>query len=198
MTKRNHEDDIIIHVIVIISILISILIDTCRGLKLLLFSGNTIQTPGKIESLSNTTENHKCLTSQNSSASTPSPTKLVSPFSDTTHTRSGNTKRQRPSPSTKRRSTTADQRKVAGGTKQDSLSSPTASSPRSRRSKPSSNTSMNMRSQTSPALETQRRTTITKSTSPMTSPKPILSNVPTTADDSSLKGHATSIDHQST
>lgn len=137
MTNRKHEDDIFIHILVIISILIETFIDAI-----------------------------KCLTSLNSKSSTPKPTKLVSPSSDTTPTSNGNMKSQRLSPSTKPRSTTAVQKKVVGTTKQDSQSSPTASSPRSKRSKPSSNTSTSTRSQTSQASGSRRRTTTTKSTSP--------------------------------
>lgn len=137
MTNRKHEDDIFIHILVIASIFIEILIDAI-----------------------------KCLTSLNSKSSTQTPGKHDLQSSDTTHTSNGNMKSQRLSPSTKPRSTTAVQKKVDGGTRQDSQSSPTASSPRSKRSKPSSNTSTSTRSQTSQASVSRRRTTTTKSTSP--------------------------------
>ena len=172
MTKRStsvsHEDDWIIHVLVILSIFIEILIDALR-----------------------------CLTSTNSA----SPTHVLGSADlqskDIKSTKSGSTKTQRLSPSTKRRSTTAVQRKVGGGTTQDSQSLPTASSPRGRRSKPSSNTSTSTKSQSSQALASRRPTTTTKSTSPMTS----LSSTPhlnhTTADD--CNSDSTSwIEHQST
>jgi hypothetical protein len=169
MTKPKYQDiDIILHVIVILSILITTLLDAI-----------------------------KCLTSLNSASSTPTPGKQDLPSKDIKYTKSGSTKTQRLSPSTKRRSTTAVQKRAAGGTKQDSQSSPTASSPRGKRSKPSSNTLMNMRSQTSQALETPRRITTTKSTSPTTllrsTPKPNH----TTADDA--HSHTTDwIEHQPT
>ena len=147
MTNRNHEDDIFIHILVIISILIETFIDAI-----------------------------KCLTSQNSSVATPTPGKHVSQSSDTTLTRNGSTKTQRLSQSTKPRSTTAVQKKVDGGTKQDSQSLPTASSPRGKRSKPLSNTSTTTKSRTSQASGFQQRITTTKSTSPTTTlsstPKP--------------------------
>lgn len=158
MTKRStsvsHDDDWILHLIVILSILIEILIDAL-----------------------------KCLTSLNSASPTPTLGKQDLPSKDIKSTKSGSTKTQRLSPSTKRRSTTAVQKKVDGGTKQDSQSSPTASSPRGRRSKPSSNTSMNTRSQTSQVLETPQRITTTKSTSPMTSLRSTPKPNHTTADD---------------
>jgi hypothetical protein len=135
MTKKFQEDDIVIHIIVIFSILIEIFIDAL-----------------------------KCLTSLNSASSTPPLGKQDLQSNDIKSIKSGSTKTQRLSPSTKPRSTTAVQKKVAGGTKQDTQSSPTASSPRSKRSKPSSNTSMSTRSQSSQALVTQRRTRTTKST----------------------------------
>ena len=137
MTNRKHEDDIVIVIIAIISILITTLIDAIQ-----------------------------CLISLNSKSSTPEPTSCVTPSSATTHTLSGNMKTQRSSPSTKPRSTTAVQRKVVGTTKQDTQSSPTASSPRSKRSKPSSSTSTSTRSRSSQASGSQRRTRTTKSTSP--------------------------------
>ena len=166
--NRKHEDDIFIHILVIISILIETLIDAI-----------------------------KCLTSLNSKSSTPEPTKLVSPSSDTKPTRSGNTKSQRLSPSTKPRSTTAVQKKVDGGTKQDSQSVPTASSPRSKRSKPSSSTSTNTRSQTSQASVSRRRTATTKSTSPTTTLRSTPNQLHTTADDT--YGNNTDwIEHQPT
>ncbi len=128
MTKpKFQEDDIVIHVIVIISIFIQIILEALQ-----------------------------CLTSQNSRGSTPEPTKPVTQSTPTTRTSTSNTKTQRSSPSTKRRSTTAVQRKVDGGTKQDTQSEATASSPRSRRSKPTSSTSKSTRSKASPLLEIQR------------------------------------------
>ena len=141
MTKVNHtqqdDNDIIIVIIALISILITELIDAIQ-----------------------------CLTSLNSRSTTPSPTSCATQSSATTPTRTGNMKTQRLSPSTKPRSTTVVQKKVDGGTMQDSQSSPTAFSPRSKRSKPSSNTSTSTKSKTSPTSGSRRRTQTTKSTSP--------------------------------
>jgi hypothetical protein len=154
MTNRNHEDDIILHVIVIISIFIEILIDAL-----------------------------KCLTSLNFASSTHALGKHDLQSSGTKSTKSGSTKTQRLSPSTKRRSTTAVQRKVDGGTTQDSQSLPTASSPRSKQSKPSSSTTTSTRSQSSQASASRRRTPTTKSTSPTTSLRSTPNPNHTTADD---------------
>jgi len=104
------------------------------------------------------TEFASCLTSQNSRSSTPTPTKPDTQSELTTSTSTGNMKTQRLSPSTKRRSTTAVQKKVDGGTKQVTQSSATASSPRGRRSKPSSSTSKSTRSKGSRLLEIQQLT----------------------------------------
>ena len=104
------------------------------------------------------TEFASCLTSQNSRSSIPTPTRPDTQSEPTTSTSTGNMKTQRLSPSTKRRSTTAVQKKVDGGTKQDTQSSATASSPRSRRSKPTSSTSKSTRSKGSHLLEIQQLT----------------------------------------
>jgi hypothetical protein len=172
MTKpKQHEDDIVVHIIVIISILITTFIDAI-----------------------------KCLTSLNSKSSTPTPGKHVLPSSDTQPTNSGSMKTQRLSPSTKRRSTTAVQKKADGGTKQDSQSSPTVSSPRSKRSKPSSNTSTSTKSQTSQASVSRRRTTTTKSTSPTDTLLSTPNQLHITADDNGNinADTASRIEHQST
>ena len=154
MTKpKQHEDDIIIQIIVIISILITTLLDAIQ-----------------------------CLISLNSRSSTPVPTNCGTPSNATTPTLSGNMKTQRSSPSTKRRSTTAVQRKEVGGTKQDSQSLLTASSPKGRRSKPSSSTSTSTKSKSSQALGFQPRTQTTKSTSTVSTPHTIPQNVLTIAD----------------
>ena len=158
MTKAKHTQhndiDIFLHVLVIISILIEILIDSI-----------------------------KCLISVSSKGSIQEPTKSGTPSSATKLTKTGNTKTQRPSRSTKPHSTTVVQRKVVGTTKQDTQSLPIASSPRSKQSKPSSNTSTSTRSQSSQALASQRRTRTTKSTSPTNTLKSIPKSNHTTADD---------------
>jgi len=153
MAKKFQEDDIVIHIIVILSILIETFIDSI-----------------------------KCLTSLNSRSVTPTPTNCVMESNVITPTASGKTKTQRLSPSTKRRSTTAVQKKGDGGTEQDTPSSPTASSPRSKRSKLSSNTSKSTKSQTSPTLGSRRRTQTTKSTSPTTTLRSTPNPNHTTAD----------------
>lgn len=169
MTKRKHEDDIFIHILAITSIFIEILIDAI-----------------------------KCLTSLNSASSTQTPGKHDLQSSDTKPTRSGNTKSQRLSPSTKRRSTTAVQKKVDGGTKRVSQSKPTASSPRSKRSKPSSNSSTSTRSPSSQASDSPQRITTTKSTSPTTSLRSTPNPNHTTADDCNSDQTTSWTEHQST
>lgn len=154
MTNRNHEDDIFIVIITLVSILVTTLIDSIQ-----------------------------CLISLSSRSSTPSPTNCVTQSSATTPTRTGSMKTQRLSPSTKPRSTTAVQRKVDGTTMQDIQSSPTASSPRSKRSKPSSNTSTSTKSKTSPTSGSRRRTRTTKSTSPTDTLRSTPNPNHTTADD---------------
>ena len=166
MTNRNHEDDIVIVIIAIISILITTLIDSIQ-----------------------------CLISLNSKSSTQELTKCVTPSSATTHTKNGNMKNQRLSPSTKPPSTTAVQKKVDGTTRQDSQSSPIASSPRSKRSKPSSNTSTSTRSQSNQASASRRRTTTTKSTSPTTSLRSTPNPNPITADDNRCNAPGTGLDN---
>jgi hypothetical protein len=155
MTKpKQREDDIIIYVIVILSILIETFIDAI-----------------------------KCLISLGSRVPTPAPTKCVTPSSVTTPTLSGKVKTQRLSPSTKRPSTTGVQKKVDGGTKQATQSRPTASSTRSKRSKTSSTTVTSTEPGINPTSGSRRRSRTTTSTSPTTTLSPIPQNVLTTADD---------------
>lgn len=155
MTKpKQREDDIIIYVIVIISILIETFIDAI-----------------------------KCLISVISGAPTPAPTKCATLSSVTTPIESGKVKTQRLSPSTKRPSTTGVQKKVDGGTKQATQSRPTASSTRGKRSKTSSTTVTSTEPGTSPTSGSRRRSRTTTSTTPTTTLSPIPQNVLTTADD---------------
>ncbi len=135
---KQREDDIIIYLIVILSILIETFIDAI-----------------------------KCLILITSSASTPAPTKSVTLSSNTKPTSSGSIKSQRSSPSTKPRSTTVGLKKVDGGTKQATQSVATASSPRSKRSKPSSSTSKSTKSKVSSLLEIQQLTPTTNLDSQM-------------------------------
>jgi len=140
MTKpKQREDDIIIYLIVIISILIETFIDAI-----------------------------KCLISLTSSASTPSPTKRASQSSDTTPTSSGKIKTQRLSPSTKPSSITEDLKKEDGGMNQDTPVLRTVSSPRSKRSGSISSTQKSTKSGTSQTSGSRRRTASTTSTIPTT------------------------------
>jgi len=148
MTKpKQREDDIIIYLIVIISILIETFIDAI-----------------------------KCLISLTSSVSTPSPTNRASQSSDTTPTSSGKVKTQRLSPSTKLSSITEDLKKEDGGTNQDTPVLRTVSSPRSKRSGSISSTQKSTKSGTSQTSGSRRRTASTTSTIPTTTlsstPKP--------------------------
>ena len=154
--KFSHQDDWVLHVIVIISILIDILIDAL-----------------------------KCLTSLNSASSTHALGKNVSHSSVTSCTASGKDKNQPPSQSTTPICVTDDQKKVAGTTTKVIPSKPSASSPRSKQSAPISNTQKSMRSGTSQALGFQQRSQPSKSTSATTSLSNIPNDDPTTADDSS-------------
>ena len=157
MTKpKQHEDDIIIQIIVIISILITTLLDAIQ-----------------------------CLISLSSANSTPNPGKQELLSSDTTLTSSGSTKTQRLSPSTNRRSTMAVQKKVDGTTTLDTLALPIASSPRSKQSRSISSTQKSTKSGTSPTSGSRRRTRTTTSVTPTTTPSPIPQNVLTTADNNS-------------
>jgi hypothetical protein len=145
MAKKFQEDDIVVYIIVILSILIEIFIDTL-----------------------------KCLISLTLSASTPSPTKRESQFSDTTPTSSGKVKTQRLSPSTKPSSITEGLKKEDGGTNQDTPVLRTVSSPRSKQSKSISSTQKSTKSGTSPTSGSRRRTRTTTSTTPTTT----LSSIP--------------------
>ena len=148
MTKpKQREDDIIIYLIVIISILIETFIDAI-----------------------------KCFISLTSSASIPTPTKRASQSSDTTPTSSGKVKTQRLSPSTKPSSITEDLKKEDGGTSQDTPVLRTVSSPRSKRSGNILPTQKSTKSGTSQTSGSRRRTASTTSTIPTTTlsstPKP--------------------------
>ena len=160
MTKpKQREDDIIIYLIVILSILIETFIDAI-----------------------------KCLISLGSRVPTPAPTKCDTPSSVTTPIESGKVKTQRLSPSTKRPSTTGVQKKVDGGTKQATQSRPTASSTRGKRSKTSSTTVTSTEPGTSPTSGSRRRSRTTTSTTPTTTLSPIPQNVLATADDTCSHG----------
>ena len=168
MTKPKQQDiDIILIVIVVISILITTLLDAIQ-----------------------------CLISLTLSASTPSPTKCESQFSDTTPTSSGKVKSQRLSPSTKPSSITEDLKKEDGTTSQDTPVLPTVSSPRSKRSKSISSTQKITKSGTS----TTRRTASTTSTIPTTTLSSTLNPNHTTAEQNNDHNSDTTawFDHQPT
>lgn len=140
MTKpKQREDDIIIYLIVIISILIETFIDAI-----------------------------KCLISLTSSASTPSPIKRASQSSDTTPTSSGKVKTQRLSPSTKSSSITEDLKKEVGIGFKDTQSLPIASSPRGKQSKPTSTTLKSTKSKSKQASASRQRSQPMTSALPVT------------------------------
>jgi hypothetical protein len=166
--KFSHQDDWVLHVIVIISILIDILIDAI-----------------------------KCLTSLKSASSIPAPGKNALHSTGTGCTASGKGKSQPPSQSTTPTCVTEDQKKAVGTTTKVIPSKRSASSPRSKQSKPISSTQKSTKPGSSQALGFQQQSQRSRSTSPTPSPRSILSNVPTTADDTTREGHATNIDNQS-
>ena len=155
MTNREHEDDIILHVIVIISIFIEILIDAL-----------------------------KCLISLGSKNSIPAPGNSGVHSTVTTSTKSGKAKSQPRSRSTKPISVTEDQKKAAGGIPKAGPSKRSASSPRSKQSKPTSSTRTRTKSGTSQALGFQPREQTTTSTTPTTTLRSTPNPNHTTADQS--------------
>ena len=155
MTKPKHQDsDIILIVIVIISILITTLLDAIQ-----------------------------CLISLRFVKSTPRPTRHELLSNNTTHTSSGKVKTHRLSPSTKQSSITEDLKKEDGGTNQDTLVLPTVSSPRSKRSRSISSTQKSTKSGTSQTSVSLRRTASTTSTIPTTTLSSTPNPNHTTADD---------------
>jgi len=110
----------------------------------------------------------KCLISQNSASSTPTPGKHVGPSRTTTSTSTSNTKNQRRSRSTKPSSGTVDQKKVDGGTSKATPKKRTASSRRSKPSGSTCNSQTSTRSSTSLVLEIQQPVRTGNSASPMT------------------------------
>jgi hypothetical protein len=110
----------------------------------------------------------KCLISPASANSTPTPGKHVGQSKTTKRTSNSNTKSQRQSRSTKPSSGTVDQKKVDGGTNEVYLKQRTASSRRSKRSKPSCNSQTNTKSSTSLVLEIQQPAGSGNSASQMT------------------------------
>jgi len=100
----------------------------------------------------------KCLISQNSESFIPTPGKHVGPSRTTTSTSTSSTKNQRRSRSTKPSSDTVDHMRAAGTGQKDTQRQPTAFSPKSKRSKPSSNSQKNTKSQTNQTSDCQLHT----------------------------------------
>lgn len=124
----------------------------------------------------------KCLISQNSANSTPTPGKHVGLSKTTTSTSTSSTKRQRRSRSTKPSSDTVDQKKVDGGTGKATPKKRTASSRRSKPSGSTCNLQTNTKSSTSLVLEIQQPVQTGNSASPMTTQECIRVPNHTTAD----------------
>jgi len=124
----------------------------------------------------------KCLISPASASSTPTPGKHVGQSRTTKRTSTSNTKNQPRSRSTKSSPGTVDQKKVDGGTGKATPKKRTASSPRSKRSKPSCNSQTNTKSSTSLVLEIQQPVRTGNLASPMTTQECIRVPGHTTAD----------------
>ena len=124
----------------------------------------------------------KCLISQNSASSTPTPGKHVGPSRTTKRTFNSKTKNQPRSHSTAPTSGTVDQKKVDGGTKKATPKKRTASSRRSKPSGSTCNSQTNTKSSTSLVLEIQQPVRTGNSASPMTTQEYIRVPGHTTAD----------------
>ena len=124
----------------------------------------------------------KCLISQNSKSSIPTPGKHVGQSRTTKRTSNSKTKNQRRSRSTKPSSGTVDQKKVDGGTNEVFPKQHTASSRRSKPSGSTCNSQTNTRSSTSLVLEIQQPVGSGNSASQMTTQECILLNDRSTAD----------------
>jgi len=147
------DHDWILHVIVIISIAFTILLDALQCLISPSFV-TTIQSPGQ----------------------------SVMPSTTGIRTSTLSTENQPQSLSTTSASATVDQKKVAGGTRKAPQGTPTASSPRSKRSKSLSNSSKNSRSQTKRTSGSRQRHGTTTLISPTDTQSSILPSDLTTAD----------------
>ena len=127
------------------------------------------------------TELISCLTSQNSKPSTQNLGSSDSQYSSTTASKSGRRKNPSPSQSTRSSKDMEDPKKAAGGLTKVSLSEPTVSSARDRRSKPSSKSAKSTKSGSSQALDCQLQTTTGKSVLLPLQQSTILKNDHTTA-----------------
>ena len=152
-TNKHQEYDIITIIIVLVSCIITIL-----------------------------SHELKCLISQNSKPSIPTPGKHVGPSRTTKRTSNSKTKSQPRSRSTVPTSSTVDQKKVDGGTKKATQKKRTASSQRSKPSRSTCNSQMNTKSSTSLVLEIQQPVRTGNSASPMTTQECIRVPGHTTAD----------------
>ena len=110
----------------------------------------------------------RCLISQNSKPSIPTPGKYVGPSRTTKRTFNSKTKNQPRSHSTVPTSSTVDQKKVDGGTNKGTPKQHTASSTRSKRSGSTCNSQTNIKSSTSLVLEIQQPAQTGNLASPMT------------------------------
>ena len=124
----------------------------------------------------------KCLISQNSASSTPTPGKHVGQSRTTKRTSNSKTKNQPRSRSTKPSSGTVDRKKVDGGTSKATPKKRTASSRKSKQSGSTCNSQTSTRSSTSLVLEIQQPVRTGNSASPMTTQECILLNDQGTAD----------------
>jgi hypothetical protein len=152
-TNKHQEYDIITIIIVLVSCIITTLLNELR-----------------------------CLISQNSKLSIPTPGKHVGPSRTIKRTFNSKTKNQPRSRSTKPSSGTVDQKKVDGGTSKATQKKRTASSRRSKPSKPSCNSQTNTKSSTSLVLEIQQPVQTGNLPSPMTTQEFIRVPGHTTAD----------------
>lgn len=139
--QNKHDDDIILHIIVIVSILVTELIQTLS-----------------------------CLISQTSKSSIPGAGNSEWQSTSIKLSVSGKELNPPQSQSIKSSNGLEDQKKEVGGTTKAGLKSPTVSSPRSKQSKRSLTTKRSTRPTTKPTLDSQQQTTTGTSTSTKDSP----------------------------
>jgi len=138
-TNKHQEYDIITIIIVLVSCIITTLLNELR-----------------------------CLIFQNSKPSTPTPGKHVGRSKTTTRTSTSKTKNQPRSQSTKPSSGTVDQKKVAGGTRKAGPKKRTASSTRNKQSKDLLNSQTSIKLSNNQVLEIQQPIPTGKLISPIT------------------------------
>ena len=143
-TMNNNQDyDIITVIIVLVSCIITTLINELTALT-------------------------QCLTSNHLKISTPTPGKSGGRSKTTTRTTTSKTKNQQRSQSTKLTSDTVDQKKVAGGTRKACPKKRTASSTRNKQSKDLLNSQTSIKLSNNQVLEIQQPIPTGNSVSPMT------------------------------